>query len=84
MSYGLALAPSWNLLGNSLNQSLSLATLFNDPGTVVSVWKCDAGTSVRQFYTPQMNAAAMQTFAASKGYAVLSEIKPGEGNWANA
>lgn len=84
VSYSLLMPPGWNLLGNSLNQTLSVTTLFNDPNTVTSVWKWDAGTSGWQFYTPLMDATALQTYAASKGYAVLSTINPGEGYWVNA
>jgi hypothetical protein len=84
VSYSLSLPPGWNLLGNSLNQSLSVASLYGDPGAVTSVWKWDAGTSGWQFYTPLMNAAALQTYAEGKGYGVLSTINPGDGYWVNA
>jgi len=83
-SYSLTLPPGWNLLGNSLNQTLSVATLYGDRNSVTTVWKWDTGTSGWQFYTPQMDAAALQTYAAGKGYGVLAEIKPGEGYWVNA
>jgi len=83
-SYSLTLSPGWNLLGNSLNQTLSVPALYGDPNTVTTVWKWDTGTSGWQFYTPQMDAAALQTYAFGKGYGVLAEIKPGEGYWVNA
>jgi hypothetical protein len=84
VNYSLSLPQGWNLLGNSLNQSLSVTSLFNDASTVTSVWKWDAGTLGWQFYTPLMDATALQTFATSKGYGVLSTINPGEGYWVNA
>ncbi|MGH2360205.1 MAG: hypothetical protein ACRDGM_06645, partial [bacterium] len=82
--YGLALPAGWSLLGNSLNQALSVASLYADPNTVTSVWKWDTGTLGWQFYTPLMNAAALQAYATAKGYGVLSTINPGEGYWLNA
>ena len=84
VNYSLALSSGWSLLGNSLNQSLSVAALYNDVNAVTSVWKWDANLSGWQFYTPSMDAAALQTYAASKGYAVLATINPGEGYWVNA
>jgi hypothetical protein len=84
LSYSLSLPQGWNLLGNSLDQVLSVATLYSDPASVTSVWKWDAGTSGWQFYTPQMDAATLQTYASSKGYGVLTTINPGEGYWVNA
>ncbi len=84
LSYSLVVPPGWNLLGNSLNQSLSVASLFGDPSVVTTVWKWDAATPGWQFYTPLMDATALQTYAMTKGYGVLSEINPGEGYWVNA
>jgi hypothetical protein len=84
VSYSLALPQGWSLLGNSLNQSLSVTSLFNDANTVTSVWKWDAGTRGWQFYTPLMDATALQIYATGKGYGVMSTIDPGEGYWVNA
>jgi alpha-tubulin suppressor-like RCC1 family protein len=84
VNYSLVLPSGWNLLGNSLNQSLSVSSLYNDANTVTSVWKWDADISGWQFYTPLMDAATLQTYAAGKGYAVLATINPGEGYWVNA
>ena len=84
VSYALAMAQGWNLVGNSLNQALSVTALYSDSATVTTVWKWDTGTMGWQFYTPLMDAAALQTYAASKGYGVLTIINPGEGYWVNA
>jgi hypothetical protein len=78
------LAQGWNLLGNSLNQPLSVVTFFADPTKVTTVWKWDAALSSWQFYTPTMDATTLQTYATSKNYGVLSVINPGEGYWVNA
>ena len=83
LSYILSLPPGWNLVGNSLNQTLSVALLYSDVSTVTSVWKWDSGTSGWQFYTPLMEATSLQTYAANKGYGVLTTINPGEGYWVN-
>ena len=37
-----------------------------------------------QFFSPQLTTAANATYAAGKGFAVLSSIGPGEGYWVNA
>jgi hypothetical protein len=80
----VSLAPGWNLLGNSLNQPLSVGTLFADLNVVSTVWKWESAGSRWLFYTPMLDAAALQTYATGKGYGVLSQIAPGEGYWVNA
>ncbi len=80
----LNLQPGWNLLGNGQNQPLAVATLLGDPLKVTSVWKWDVTQSGWQFYAPSMDASALQTYATSKNYGVLSTINAGEGFWVNA
>jgi hypothetical protein len=84
LSYPFALTLGWNLLGNSLNQAMPVASVYADPAVITSVWKWDTTTAGWQFYTPQMTAPNLQTYAASKGYDVLSVINPGEGYWVKA
>jgi len=84
LSYPLMLAQGWNLLGNSLSQSMSVESVYGDPAMVTTVWKWDVAVPGWQFYTPQMDAPTLQTYAASKGYDVLNMINPGEGYWVNA
>ena len=84
ISYPLSLEKGWNLLGNSLNQSVAVTELFGDANVVNTAWKWDRINSGWQFYTPAMDEAALLTYAASKGYIVLTEIKPGDGYWVNA
>ena len=74
----------WTLLGNTLDQSLQMASLFNDSSWVTSVWKWDAAQMRWQFYSPSLDTSALQSFAVSKGFGILSEIGPGEGYWINA
>ena len=84
ISYNLPASLGWNLLGNSLNQGLSVAALFGDPNKVTTVWKWDTTVTGWQFYAPSMDAAALQAYTAGKGYGLLSVINPGEGYWVNA
>jgi hypothetical protein len=84
LSVSLALAQGWNLLGNSLTKALPMSPTFSNPAVVTTVWKRDVATSGWQFYAPTLDAAALQSYAASKGYSVLSVINPGEGYWVNA
>jgi len=79
-----SLAAGWNLLGNSLNTALTVAALYSDANVVNSVWKWDTTIPSWQFYAPSMTATALQTYATSKGYGVLSAINPGEGYWVNS
>ena len=81
----LVLKQNWNLLGNSLkDQPIAVASVFNDPAKVNTVWKWNAAIGGWQFYAPSMDAASLQAYVASKGYGLLSVINPGEGYWVNA
>jgi alpha-tubulin suppressor-like RCC1 family protein len=84
LSFTLVVPPGWNLFGNSLNQTLSVASVFGDPNVVTTVWTWDAAKAGWKFYTPLMDTASLQAYAAGKGYGVLSLINPGEGYWVNA
>jgi hypothetical protein len=84
VSVGINLVPGWNLLGNPVSKSLSVADKFGDASKVTSVWKWDSGTAKWQFYTPSLTADALQSFALGQGYGVLSEISGGDGYWVNA
>jgi hypothetical protein len=80
----LTVTSGWNLLGNSRNQSFQVADKYSDAGWVTSVWKWDAARQQWMIYSPAMDAGALQSLATEKGYALLGEIKPGEGYWVNA
>jgi hypothetical protein len=73
----------WNLLGNGQDQPLPVASVFGDKLLVTSVWKWDVVASGWQFYTPSMDAVALQNYARGKGYGVLEIINAGEGFWVN-
>ena len=80
----LNFALGWNLMGNSVNSPLDVATTLGNPANVTTVWKWIPATSRWAFYAPSMTAPALATYAASKGYDVLSTINGGEGFWVNA
>jgi hypothetical protein len=84
LSVALSVVPGWNLLGNPVNQSIAVASKFGDSTKVSSAWKWDSTAAKWQFYSPSLSATELQSFAASQGYAVLSEIQPGDGFWVNA
>ena len=81
---GLDLLPGWNLLGNASDQPVTVNAVFADKTLVNTVWKWDAATPGWQFYTPNLSAAELQTYADGKNYGVLTSINPGEGFWINA
>jgi hypothetical protein len=74
----------WNLLGNSNTTSVDVATAFGDKNKVTTVWKWVPASSKWAFYAPSMSSADLATYAAGKGYDVLSTIAGGEGFWVNA
>ena len=74
----------WNLMGNSWSQTVAVASAFGNTAVVTTVWKWDTPSGTWQFYTPSLASADLQTYAAGKGYGVLSVINPGEGYWVNA
>jgi alpha-tubulin suppressor-like RCC1 family protein len=84
LSFNLVVPAGWNLLGNSLAQTIAVGSLYGDANVVNTVWKWDVTKGGWQFYTPSMDAVSLQTYATGKGYGVLSTINPGEGYWVNA
>jgi sugar lactone lactonase YvrE len=85
-STSLSLSVGWNLLGNGGTTELSASdsALFGDPAKVTSVWKWITSSSKWAVYLPSMSSTELASYAASKGYAVLSGINGGEGFWVNA
>ena len=91
-TYSASLEPGFNMIGNSLNLTLNVATVFGNQDApvagvtpnIVSIWKWNAVDGRWAFYSPQLTAAAIAAFAASKNYEVLATINPGEGYWVNA
>ena len=76
-------SPGWNLAGNSKNAAIDVASTFNSPANVLTVWKWEASKTNWAFYTP-VKADGGAAYAASKGYDFLTVINPGEGYWVNA
>ncbi|TXT41546.1 MAG: hypothetical protein FD135_177 [Comamonadaceae bacterium] len=84
VSYPLTLAKGWTLLGNSLTTPIDVKQTFGAQPGVTSVWTWNARTSSWAFYAPSLESAGtLSTYAAGKGYGVLTTIQPGEGYWVN-
>ena len=81
---GVNLVSGWNLIGNSDTTALDVATAFGDKTKVTTVWKWIPSSSKWAFYAPSMTSAALATYAAGKGYDVLTTVNGGEGVWVNA
>jgi hypothetical protein len=74
----------WNLLGNGFNNHISVASLFNNPSQILSVWKWDNTYSKWFYYSPSLSANSLSTYTSNQGYEVLNFINPGDGFWINA
>lgn len=82
----------WTLAGNGRNAVIDVASTFGTKSTpvagisdgITTVWKWDAVNAKWAFFTPTMDSNQLATYSASKGYAVLKSILPGEGYWVNA
>ena len=84
LSVALSVLPGWNLLGNPVKQRIAVASRFGDAAKVNSVWKWDNAAAKWQFYAPNLSATDLQSYAASQGHEVPSEIEAGDGFWVNA
>lgn len=82
----------WSLIGNGRSAVIDVASTFGTNSApvigisdgITTVWKWDAVNAKWAFFTPQMDMDQLATYSASKGYAVLKSILPGEGYWVNA
>ncbi|MDD5028300.1 MAG: hypothetical protein PHH58_02180, partial [Rhodoferax sp.] len=85
VSYTPTLASGWNLVGNSTTAALDVKTLLGtQASSVTSVWKWNAANSKWAFYSPALDTAnTLASYAAAKGYDVVSSIDPGDGFWIN-
>lgn len=81
---GVNLVSGWNLIGNSNVTALDVATVFGEKTKVTTVWKWVPSSSKWAFYAPSMTSAELATYAAGKGYDVLTTVNGGEGVWVNA
>ena len=80
----LQIEVGWNLLGNTTDKAINVADTFSSTAVITTIWKWAVAVPGWQFYTPSMDATALQAYASSKGYGVLAMINPGEGFWVNA
>lgn len=82
-SRALAVATGWSLFGNGVDTAIDVASVFGDGSKYASVWTYIPATGNWSFYTPTLSDGG-QAYAASKGYAYLTTINPGDGYWLNA
>lgn len=80
----LAIARGWNLVGSGVDLPLDVSVTFANASFVTSVWKWNAATSKWAFYTPSLQTEALATYAASKGYDLLTTMNGADGFWVNA
>lgn len=80
----LALAQGWNLVGNSVQAPITVATTFGDTAKVDSVWKWVAANNNWAVYLPAMSSTELNSYVSGKGYTVLSSIAGGDGFWVKA
>lgn len=76
-------ASGWNLLGNSVNAPLKVASSFGDGTKVTSVWKWIAPKSGWAFFSPTLSDGGA-SYAANNGYDFLASVDAGEGFWVQA
>lgn len=81
----------WNLVGNDTGLPINPATIFGNASSrtlagysVASVWSWDGASARWEFFSPSLSLAELAAYAASRGYAVLSQIPAGSGFWINA
>ena len=85
ISYPLSFSAGWSLAGNGLTTPLDVKAAFGSQTGIQTIWKWDAAGSKWAFYAPSLDAAGtLASYAATKGYSVLTTINQGEGFWVNA
>ena len=78
----LSLTKGWNLVGLKTGTLKSVADLISgNEDSIFSLWKWENNTWA--VYLPG-EADGGAAYAAGKGFALLTEIEPGEGFWVNA
>jgi uncharacterized delta-60 repeat protein len=82
--FSLSVNKGWNLLGNGVNQTIPVTTLFGNSSWVDSVWTWNAAQRKWFFFSPAMTTADLVSYATNVGYGVLNSIEVGQGYWVNA
>lgn len=85
------LPQGWSMVGNGASIAVDAAVIFgnstsptSNSSSVITVWSWNNLLGRWNFLAPSMTAQELSTYAASKGYGVLSTIAKGEGFWVNA
>lgn len=86
-----ALPAGWSMIGNDTGAAVEPVAIFGNATTattispsVITIWTWNNLLSQWNFFAPSMTPQALSTYAASKGYGVLTTIVKGEGFWVNA
>ena len=86
-----ALPAGWSMVGNDTGAAINADAVFGNASaptaispSVTTVWTWNNAQSQWNFFSPSMSTQQLSTYAASKGYGVLSSIAKGEGFWVNA
>jgi hypothetical protein len=86
-----SLIQGWNLEGNDNGAVVDPNAIFGNASAatsissnVTTVWVWDKNAVQWNFFAPSMTPSALLTYAASKGYGVLTAIPQGQGFWVNA
>ena len=74
----------WNLAVNHSNKAIDVAALYGAVTQVSSVWKWNGTTGTWDFYSPQLPAVDLASYASLNGYGVLASIGVSEGYWVSA
>lgn len=80
----IPLVKGWNLVGNSGTTAINVSSAFGSVSGVTTVWTWNATTNKWAFYTPALSSTELATYAAGKGYDILSSIGSSTGFWVNA
>lgn len=77
----MSLVPGWNLVSNSGNSAIDVATTLADSAKLGSVWKWSTSKKKWAFYAPSLTPQELLDYASTQGFDVLTLIQGGEGFW---
>ena len=84
------LPKGWSIVGNNTGATINASAVFGDvtaPTTmtpnITTVWTWNNALNQWNFFAPSMTPQELSTYAAGKGYGVLSSITKNEGFWIN-
>ena len=85
------LPAGWSLMGNDSGAAVNVPAVFGNVNTpspisasVTTVWSWDNAQGKWNFHAPSMTADGLASYAAGKGYSVLTSLSQSDGYWVNA